>query len=166
MTPLLVVLVTASLHAGPRPMNFRVSEKADRIAPTFVLDLKPDVPHTFETRNVSKGSDTVLVILDDVRPLDWNDDRDVRRTDRKLPTESFLRFSARRRAPYSIQVRAKDGTLEGECDLYLDGKLLGRRLKFGARHRLPKPTPGPFPRPVRSFPAPVADIYELPRPWR
>lgn len=165
-----IALLATALSAAPRPLNTPVTHKAARVAPTFVLDLKPGVPHTFETRNLSKGADTVLVILDDERPLDWNDDRGRKPADQVSAAESVLTFTAHRRAPFSIQVRAADGTLEGECDLYMDGKQLGPRLKFGARHQRPRRRPMLMPRPEpraqRDPQDPELETYELPRPWR
>lgn len=147
-------------------MNFRVTEKAPRIAPSFVLDLQVDVMHTFETRNLSKGCDTVLVILDDATPVDWNDDRDGRPKDKRLPRESLLKFAARRRAPFTLQVRAKDGTLEGKCDVYMDNKLLAKQIAFGAPYKRAKREPMEMPRHYRSPPEIEPDIYELPTPDR
>lgn len=163
---LLLALAVPLSAGGNRPMNKRVSEVAARLAPTWVLPMHLNESHTFETRNLSKGSDTVLLILDDEKPLAWNDDRDPLPTDRHYVSASLLKFTAPRRAPYSVQVRAKPGTLPGTCDLYRDDKLFARSISFGAPHKYIPGTPMEMPRPLRPAKLPLLDTYELEHPVR
>jgi hypothetical protein len=157
--------VAAGAAAEPlrKPMNFRRSEVADRVAPTYFLNLKLDVTYVFETRNLSRGSDTVLVVLEEERPVAWNDDRDRTPADRVEPAESRLEFTPKRRVPHAIQLRAKDGSLPGRCDLFMDGRPLAKDLQYGARWKLPKREPMPMPHPEKGAPQPELPIYDLPR---
>ena len=159
---LLLALATAASAGGDRPMNYWPYESRARLAPSWIVDLKPGVPHTFETRNLSKGCDTVLLILDDGRPLAWNDDRERRPKDRRLPAESLLKFTAPRRAPYTLQVRAKSATLDGYCDVYMDGKVLAKKVHFGVTYHRAKRQPMEHPRVPRTSPDVLPDVYELP----
>lgn len=164
MRPVLFLLLAIPLHAGgDRPMNKRVSDVAARLAPTFTFELREQSRHVFETRNLSKGSDTVILVLDDDQPLVWNDDRDPLPSDKHHVSASRVEFTAPRRAPYTLQVRAAPRTLEGTCDIYMDNKLLAKQVSFGAKYKRPPRTPMEMPRPLRPAQIPVLDTYELER---
>ena len=123
MKVLLAALVVASLEGAP-PLRDPGAWHPARTAGTVQTQLFAGTKYVLEARNVSKGSEPAVLVLDaDDRPLAWNDDWPKPR----------LEFVPKVRAAYRIQVRARMGTLEGQCDLYVNGKLLGKQVKFGAR---------------------------------
>ena len=165
MKRVLALLVMVGVAHAAQPMRFTRLESPEREAPTFTMELRGGKTYIFETRNLSRGSDTVLVVLDDGTPIAWNDDRDRTPKDKLYPKESRVEFTpARPRWPYQVQVRAHEGSLPGECDLYMNGKLLAKKLKYGGPYKRAKGEPMPMPAPrlePRPKPAPLPSQYDV-----
>jgi hypothetical protein len=120
---LVAALLVASL-SGEQPLRDPTAWHPRRMAATVQTKLFAGTKYAFELKNVSKDAEPAILVLDaDDRPLAWNDDWPKPR----------LEFIAPRRAAYRVQVRARQGTLEGQCDLFMNGKPLATKLHFGAR---------------------------------
>lgn len=119
-----LLLVLAAGCFAERPIGLTRKQNPTRFAPAISKQLYPGTKYVFEARNPTKGSEPAILVLDaDFRPLAWNDDWPKPR----------LEYLPPRRGAYYVQVRAREGTLEGQCDLYMNGKPLATKLRFGAR---------------------------------
>lgn len=153
-----------ALAGGNLPMRPSVASQRPLAAHTFYLqNLQVGRAYVFETRNLSKSADSALVMLEDDRPVAFNEDRPRTSSDRFKPRESRLEYVPRRTAVHAIQLRLEEGRLGGTCDLYMNGRPLGRELAFGdlpkREKRHPMPMPGHI---VKPGVEPELDQYEIP----
>jgi hypothetical protein len=161
---LLLACAAPVLAGGDRPMNPTVSSQRPFAAPTFYLQyLQVGRKYVFETRNLTKHADSALVMLEDERPVAYNEDRPPVPEETTKTRESRLEFVPKRYASYAVQLRAEEGKFGGTCDLYMDGKLLGKDLVFGELLKRPKKVPMPMPgKIVKPGVEPEVDQYEIP----
>jgi hypothetical protein len=153
-------------------MRLPRSQVQSRTGPLIWLKLDVGRKYVFETARLSVGADTVLVVFDGDRgPVAANDDwfdnggpkvDPLAGPDGKARkgSSSRLVFTPGRIAPYGIMVQAAHGSPDGVCDLYMNRKVLRRRLVFGEKYERPKPEH--YPKPVlRSKDRPEAPFYEV-----
>ncbi|MBI4859860.1 MAG: hypothetical protein HY815_06305 [Candidatus Riflebacteria bacterium] len=177
LVPLWLSLLAAAgdLWAGGRPMNLPRSETNRRTAPLFWLQFYGGNRYTFETRNLARGCDTVLTLFrstegpvarnDDAAPgADSNGGNGGSRPGGRWTMASRLTFTAPRTDIYAIMVSAAPGTLGGTCDLYMNGNVFAKGLRFGDRFKPEKRYSMPTPVPGRTTPEPEMPFHELPRP--
>jgi hypothetical protein len=143
------------------------SQTASREGPLFWLHLEGGRTYQFETRNLSKATDTVLTLYQGTSgPVAQNDDRE------RLPggtvqgrNSSLIVYQVGLGGPYALVVSARPGSIEGTCDLYVDGKPLAKHLAVGRPFREQEPRSMGRPEAVYPRrPLPEAPLYELPRP--
>lgn len=165
-TAVVLFFVTGKPIFSVEPMRMPRSWTNPRTAPLIWLNLKVGRRYTFETRHLSRGADTILTVIDETSgPVAENDDRVMAPKETTTePRSSRVSVVPRKIVPHGVMVKARPGSPDGTCDLYMDGRLLAKELSFGKRFLKPKPVRLPPPAPAtHSEPMPEIPLYELPR---
>ncbi|MBI4861744.1 MAG: hypothetical protein HY815_16020 [Candidatus Riflebacteria bacterium] len=130
MLAILVLWALTASWAVAGPVNATLGRA---VQPTNVLWLARSLTagwHTFETRSLSAGGDTVLYVIGGGAQIARNDDRTVDSTTYGARS-SRIYCSVPTPGWYYLLVRAYSNTTAGTCDVYIDGTLATSGSRFG-----------------------------------